>query len=100
MKKLMLALFVVMIVFGMVVKSDAQTTPSMITYAVHADPMVFWDPAETWAAEIKVLQNIYEPLVKVIPGKPDKFIPILAESWTESADHLKWTFKIRKNVKL
>lgn len=99
MKKLMLALFVVMIVFGMVVKSDAQTTPSMITYAVHADPMVFWDPAETWAAEIKVLQNIYEPLVKVIPGKPDKFIPILAESWTESADHLKWTFKIRKNVK-
>jgi peptide/nickel transport system substrate-binding protein len=73
--------------------------PSTITYVGYADPMVFWDPAETWAAEIKVLQNIYETLVRVDPLDNNKFIPVLAESWEESEDHLKWTFHLREGVK-
>jgi peptide/nickel transport system substrate-binding protein len=61
--------------------------------------MMFWDPAETWAAEIIALVNIYETLVKIDPADNNKAYPVLAESWKESADHLGWTFKLREGVK-
>lgn len=74
-------------------------TPSTVTLLVTSDPMVSWDPADSWAAEIVVLQNIYETLVRVDPADNNKVTGVLAESWQESADHLTWTFKLRKGVK-
>jgi peptide/nickel transport system substrate-binding protein len=97
-KAFMRPLMVLMVLLSLASMAMA-AAPSVVTYAVHADPMVFWDPAETWAAEIKVFQNIYESLVRIIPGQPDQFIPVLAESWEESADKLSWRFKLRKGVK-
>ncbi len=98
MKKVLL-LLVLLVVFVLAGTASAASKPVIITFGTHADPMVFWDPAETWAAEIKVLQNIYESLVRIEPGHPDKFAPALAESWQTSKDNLTWTFKLRKSVK-
>jgi peptide/nickel transport system substrate-binding protein len=74
-------------------------TPKTVTYVTHSDPMVFWDPAETWAIEIVALQNIYEPLVRIDPMNDNEFIPVLATEWKSSDDGLKWEFKLREGVK-
>ena len=79
--------------------SKPQAKPSAITYVVYADPMVDWDPAKSWAAEIVFMQNVYETLVRIDPLDNNKFIPVLATSWEESPDHLKWTFHLREGVK-
>lgn len=67
-------------------------------YAINIEPMVFWDPSDSYSNEIIVLQNMYETLLKYDPDS-DKIIPVLAESYTKSDDGLKWTFKIRQGVK-
>ena len=79
--------------------SSPKATPNVVTYISHTDPMVYWDPAESWAVEVIVLFNMYETLVKVDPLENNKIIPVLAESWEESPDSLKWTFTLRKGVK-
>jgi peptide/nickel transport system substrate-binding protein len=58
------------------------------------------DPA--WAfdtASYSTLQQVYEPLVTYKGGDTSEFLPVLAESYTVSADGLTYTFKIRKGVK-
>jgi len=58
------------------------------------------DPA--WAydtASATAIFNIYETLVFYEGEHIDKFIPLLAESWTVSADGLVYRFKIRKGIK-
>lgn len=99
MKKTVHVLALLLLSLFLVAPAMGAQQPTIVTYGVHADPMVFWDPAETWAAEIKVLQNIYEPLVRIEPGDPDRFFPVLAESWQEADDKLSWTFKLRQGVK-
>jgi peptide/nickel transport system substrate-binding protein len=74
-------------------------TPSTVTYIMPSDPMVFWDPAETWAIELVALHNMYETLVRIDPTDNNKIIPVLATEWTTSPDKLKWTFKLRGGVK-
>jgi len=71
--------------------------PSYVTIIGEDDPMLSWDPAESWAAEIRVLMNVYETLVFM--NADGEFEPRLAESWTTSEDGLTWTFKIREGVK-
>jgi len=79
-------------------KGAAPTENDVAFYAIHVEPMVFWDPSDSYSNEVVVLQNVYESLLRYDP-KNDKFIPILAESYTKSADGLTWTFKIREGVK-
>jgi len=71
---------------------------NMVTYVTHSDPMVFWDPAESWAAEIMVMQNIYESLVRIDPID-NKVTPVLATKWTHTEDGLEWRFTLREGVK-
>lgn len=71
---------------------------NMVTYVTHSDPMVFWDPAESWAAEIIVMQNMYESLVRIDPTD-NTVIPVLATEWKSSDDGLEWRFTLRENVK-
>ncbi len=58
------------------------------------------DPA--WAydtASAEAIFNIYETLVFYDGEHVDKFVPMLAESWTISGDGLVYRFKIRKGIK-
>lgn len=79
-------------------KANPGNKYNMITYVTHSDPMVFWDPAESWAAEIIVMQNIYESLVRIDPTD-DSIIPVLATEWTNTDDGLEWRFTLREGVK-
>src|SRR5437762_729159 len=57
------------------------------------------DPAETEAfnTPFMVLYAVHDALVKPMPA--GVLTPSLAESWTESKDHLSYTFTLRKSAK-
>ena len=57
------------------------------------------DPAETEAfnTPFMVLYAVHDALVKPMPAGLNT--PSLAESWTESKDHLAYTFTLRKNAR-
>ena len=58
-----------------------------------------WDPVKSFSTEALYLANIYEPLLRINPpSASDKYTPVLAASWTSSADALTWTFKLRDGV--
>lgn len=58
-----------------------------------------WDPVKSFSTEALYLANIYEPLLRINPpSASDKFTPVLAQSWSASADGLTWTFKLRDGV--
>jgi len=57
------------------------------------DPALAYDTASG-----EIIQNVYEPLVFYDGEATDKFVPLLAESWTLSEDGKVWTFKIRSGV--
>lgn len=58
------------------------------------DPAWHYDTASATA-----IFNIYETLIFYDGEAIDKFVPVLAESWTVSPDGSTYTFKIRKGVK-
>jgi peptide/nickel transport system substrate-binding protein len=56
------------------------------------------DPASVTDGEsFNVTDHIFNNLVTFAPGSTE-LVPDLAESWTVSADNLKYTFSLRKNV--
>src|SRR6202162_3799932 len=57
------------------------------------------DPAETEAFNppLLVLYAVHDALVKPMPAGVST--PSLAESWSESKDHLTYTFTLRKNAR-
>ena len=58
-----------------------------------------WDPVKSFSTEALYLANIYEPLLRINPpSASEKYTPVLAASWTSSADGLTWTFKLRDGV--
>lgn len=92
-----LALAIMLILPTVAGCKKAAQAPLTVTYITYADPMVDWDPARSWAAEGVMMQNVYETLVRIQPD--GSFAPLLAKSWTESPDHLEWTFELQANVK-
>lgn len=58
------------------------------------DPAWHYDTSSATA-----IFNIYETLIFYDGEAIDKFVPMLAESWTVSPDSSTYTFKIRKGVK-
>lgn len=58
------------------------------------------DPRSSFSNDLRVLANIYEPLLYYNPpGSTDKFKPALATSWESSTDGMEWTFHLRTGVK-
>lgn len=60
------------------------------------------DPATSFSNDGLVLSNAYETLTRYIPGADGQAAtvqPVLAESWSSSADGLIWTFTLRAGVK-
>lgn len=67
-------------------------------YGSTSEPMVFWDPAESYSNEVIVLNNIYETLLRY-NASDDSITPILADSYQQSDRGMTWTFHLKKNVK-
>jgi peptide/nickel transport system substrate-binding protein len=86
------------------------TLPIAVRPALAADGEMRWglhvtlaakwlDPAETEAfnTPFMVLYAVHDAMVKPMPAGVST--PSLAESWTESKDHLSYTFILRKNAR-
>jgi peptide/nickel transport system substrate-binding protein len=71
---------------------------STLTYVDSNELMVGWDPATSYSNEISVMSNMYEQLVRY-DKTTQKFVPLLAQSYSKSADGKTWTFKLRSGVK-
>jgi len=46
----------------------------------------------------EIVQNVYQTLVTYDRADPNKFVGLIAESWTVSEDGKVYTFKLKKNV--
>src|SRR6202158_3394208 len=71
-----------------------------LRWGLHVTLAPKWlDPAETEAfnTPFMVLYAVHDALVKPMPAGVNT--PSLAESWTESKDHLAYTFTLRKNAR-
>ena len=69
-------------------------------WALHVTLAAKWlDPAETeaFSTPFMVLYGVHDALVKPMPA--GLMAPSLAESWTESKDHLIYTFTLRRNAR-
>jgi peptide/nickel transport system substrate-binding protein len=69
-------------------------------WGLHVTVPARWlDPSETesFSTPYMVLYAVHDALVKPMPA--GMTTPSLAESWSESKDHLSYTFTLRKNVK-
>jgi peptide/nickel transport system substrate-binding protein len=56
-----------------------------------------WDPATEYSDGIIAMSNMYETLTRYDPAT-HLVDPLLATSWTESANGLTWTFRLRQGV--
>jgi peptide/nickel transport system substrate-binding protein len=94
-----LVLGVAMLVFGVVGGVAQIKNPDSYIEAVIGD-LETLDPAWHYdTSSATAIFNIYETLVFYDGASVDKFVPMLAESWTVSPDGSTYTFKIRKGVK-
>ena len=77
---------------------DSGATPSVFTYDTYTQVMVDgWDPATEYSDGIIAMSNMYETLTRYDPAT-HLIDPLLATSWTESANGLTWTFQLRQGV--
>jgi len=56
-----------------------------------------WDPATEYSDGIIAMNNMYETLTRYNPAT-HAVAPVLATSWSKSADGLTWTFQLRHGV--
>ena len=69
-----------------------------LTYAVLGDPPTIDCHAATSFATMHYVAPHYSLLIKLDPNDTSKVIPDVAETWSESADKLTYTFKIRPGI--
>jgi peptide/nickel transport system substrate-binding protein len=96
----LLALCVVTLGFTSIPPSSALAAEGELRWGLHVTLAPKWlDPAETEAfnTPFMILYAVHDALVKPMPA--GLMTPSLAESWTESRDHLSYTFTLRKNAK-
>lgn len=79
--------------------AGAQPRKDSLVLAMTLEPAPGLDPTAGAASSIAevTLYNIYETLTKV--NSDSRITPLLAESFTPSADLKTWTFKLRKGIK-
>jgi peptide/nickel transport system substrate-binding protein len=79
--------------------ASAQPRKDSLVLAMTLEPAPGLDPTAGAASSIAevTLYNIYETLTKI--NSDSRITPLLAESFTPSADLKTWTFKLRKGVK-
>jgi peptide/nickel transport system substrate-binding protein len=82
------------------VAHSAVAAEGEMRWGLHVTLAARWlDPAETeaFSTPFMVLYAVHDALVKPMPAGLNT--PSLAESWTESKDHLAYTFTLRKNAR-
>ena len=80
--------------------ATAHAAEGELRWGLHVTLAARWlDPAETEAVNtpFMILYAVHDALVKPMPA--GMLTPSLAESWTESKDHLTYTFVLRKNAR-
>jgi len=85
---------------GLARPAAAPAAVGELRWALHVTLAAKWlDPAETEAfnTPYMVLYAVHDALVKPMPA--GLMVPSLAESWSESKDHLVYTFNLRKNAR-
>ena len=81
--------------------SPAITQDQSVFSAAYGQGFIDIDPSSANSNEIALIANVYEALVRYVPGVDgaDATIePSLATSWSVSDDQLTWTFKLREGV--
>ncbi len=80
---------------------SAPASPAAPQVVVYANPTTFpdLDPSTGFSNDSAVVSNVYETLTRYgVPGSNPQVQPLLATSWSTSADGLTWTFKLREGV--
>ncbi len=72
--------------------------PKLTIYAYQSEPVIFWDPSDTFSNEIIVMNNLYEQLIRYDPLK-DEYTYLLATDFDVSEDGMVWIFELRQGVK-
>ena len=76
----------------------SSTASQVFTYDTNAPVMDDgWDPATEYSDGIIAMPNMYETLTRY-NAVTHKIDPLLATSWSKSADGLTWTFHLRQGV--
>jgi peptide/nickel transport system substrate-binding protein len=79
-------------------KSTPAKTSSVFTYDTYTQVMIDgWDPATEYSNGIIAMSNMYQTLTHYNPVT-HQVDPLLATSWTHSANGLTWTFQLRHGV--
>ncbi len=92
--------FVLLLAVIALSSASARAAEGELRWGLHVTLASKWlDPAETEAfnTPFMVLYAVHDALVKPMPA--GLMTPCLAESWSESKDHLTYTFTLRKNAK-
>ena len=75
-----------------------QSSNQVFTYDTSAPVMVNgWDPATEYSDGILAMSNMYETLTRY-DAATHTIRPLLATSWSTSANGLTWTFHLRQGV--
>ncbi len=78
--------------------SASQAATQTFTYDTYTPVMIDgWDPATEYSNGIIAMSNMYETLTRYNPVT-HKVDPLLATSWSTSANGLTWTFNLRHGV--
>ena len=81
------------------VASAAPAAPQVLVYA-NVTTFPDLDPSTGFSNDSAVVSNLYDTLTRYAPpGSDPQIQPLLATEWSQSADGLTWTFKLRPDVK-
>jgi peptide/nickel transport system substrate-binding protein len=84
--------------FQLASPQPSSTASQVFTYDTNAPVMDDgWDPATEYSDGIIAMPNMYETLTRY-NAVTHKIDPLLATSWSKSADGLTWTFHLRQGV--
>lgn len=78
--------------------AKSPTTSTVFTYDTYTQVMIDgWDPATEYSNGILAMSEMYQQLTHYNPAT-HQVEPLLATSWTHSANGLTWTFQLRHGV--
>ena len=85
---------------GVMVASLAQAQAQTLQVGIGTSDIQTLDLHRATGFDSMLLSQVFNGLVRFPPGSadPSALAPDLAERWEESADHLSWTFHLRRGV--